>query len=233
MRREEDEFIARLRSILSDPANVGDPLMIPLTELLDRHLRQRRLLERIMRISDRAQAQLRDVNLTLQAASLTDPLTGVANRRHLVERFRREAIRAQCTGGPMAVLIADVDRFKAVNDTWGHETGDAVLAAIADVLQSRLRDYDLCGRWGGEEFLILLPETTVEGGLVVAEKLRAAVADCQPGGLMRPEIQVSLSVGVAGYDPAEPIEVSISRADGALYEAKTAGRNRCVAAVAA
>ena len=117
MRREENEFIAQIRSILVDPDNAGDPLLVPLSELLDRHLRQRRLLERIMRISDRAQAQLRDVNLTLQAASLTDPLTGLANRRHLVERFRREAMRAQRTGGPMVVLLADVDRFKAVNDT--------------------------------------------------------------------------------------------------------------------
>jgi len=233
MRREENEFIAQIRSILVDPDNAGDPLLVPLSELLDRHLRQRRLLERIMRISDRAQAQLRDVNLTLQAASLTDPLTGLANRRHLVERFRREAMRAQRTGGPMVVLLADVDRFKAVNDTWGHETGDAVLAAIADVLQANLREYDLCGRWGGEEFLILLPETTLEGGLAVAEKLRAAVATCEPGGIMRPEIEVSLSVGVTLYDADEPIETSISRADGALYEAKTAGRNRCVAARAA
>ena len=108
-----------------------------------------------------------------------------------------------------------------------------MLAAIADVLQANLREYDLCGRWGGEEFLILLPETTLEGGLAVAEKLRAAVATCEPGGIMRPEIEVSLSVGVTLYDADEPIETSISRADGALYEAKTAGRNRCVAARAA
>ena len=233
MRREDDEFIARLRAIVSDPVHSGEPLLVPLTELLDRHLRQRRLLDRIMRISDSAQAQLRDINMTLQAASLTDPLTGLANRRHLIERFRREAIRAQRTGGPMAVLLADVDRFKSVNDTWGHQTGDAVLAAIADVLQANLRDYDLCGRWGGEEFLILLPETNLEGGLAVAEKLRGAVAASRPGGRARPEIEVSLSVGVATYDPDESIEVSIGRADGALYQAKVAGRNRCVAAIAA
>lgn len=233
MRQQDDEFLAGLRRVLSDPEHDGNPLLVPLAELLDRHLRQRRLLERIMRISDSAQAQLRDVNLTLQAASLTDPLTGLANRRHLIERFQRETVRARRTGRPMVVMLADVDRFKSVNDTWGHETGDAVLGVIADVLQANLREYDLCGRWGGEEFLIILPETALDGGLAVAEKLRVAVAGCRAGGPVHPEIEVSLSVGIAEYDPDMPIEVSISRADRALYEAKTGGRNRCVTAKAA
>ncbi|MFN4089701.1 MAG: diguanylate cyclase [Alphaproteobacteria bacterium] len=229
----EDDLERRLRALLADPANADHPLRAPVEELVERHARQRRLLGRIMRISDRAQAQLRDVNLTLQAASLTDPLTGLANRRHLLERFRREAIRAKRTGAPIVVFLADVDRFKIVNDTWGHATGDAVLASLAELLQAQLREYDLCGRWGGEEFLILLPETPIEGGMIVAEKLRVAVAEARPGGERRPDMRVSLSVGVALHDTDQPVEHTIQRADAALYAAKIGGRNRCVSSRAA
>jgi len=229
----DESFDLRLASLLADPAHADNPLRAVLGEVSERYARQRRLVTRMMRISDRAQAQLREVNITLSAASQTDLLTGLANRRHMMEQMRREARRAQRTGQPMVVMLGDIDRFKSINDRWGHEMGDTVLASVADVVQAQLRDQDLCSRWGGEEFLFLLPETPIGKGMVVAERLREAVAACRPAGADYPELAVSLSIGVAGWDPGMPIESSIQRADRALYEAKAAGRNRCMFRAAA
>lgn len=166
--------------------------------------------------------------LLLELAT-TDGLTGLSNRRHFMERGRAELGRSRRTGAPVCCLMFDVDHFKKVNDTHGHDAGDAVLRALACAVRDSLRDIDLLGRLGGEEFGALLPETGIEDALLVAERLRVAVAEM---GLMHggAPLAVTISLGVAcALGEGESLEGLLKRADGALYEAKQSGRNRVVA----
>jgi len=156
----------------------------------------------------------------------TDALTGLANRRRCVERMEHELARSQRTARPLCLVICDVDHFKAVNDTHGHNAGDDVLRAIAKELEARVRNVDLVGRWGGEEFVLVLPEAPLPGGRLVAERLRRAIESLTIEG---PVEGVTISAGVVECDPALPLEVLVQRADECLYEAKEKGRNRVVA----
>lgn len=160
--------------------------------------------------------------------ALTDALTGLANRRTLVARLEHEDHRAARYENPFSVVMLDVDHFKWINDRFGHSMGDGVLRAIADVVRASVRNVDMAGRWGGEEFLLLLPECDHEGALVVAERVRTSVEAMRfpPHG---PE-RVTVSCGVATRILDEPSGMSlVDRADAALYEAKRNGRNRVVA----
>jgi two-component system cell cycle response regulator len=189
-------------------------------------------LVRRKRDTDRLRASLAD-GLRL---AVTDPLTGLYNRRYAQHHLNRIAMRAAATGGRYALMLLDVDRFKSVNDRFGHAAGDAVLAEVAGRLRDNLRGIDLLSRHGGEEFLAALPDTTAEEARTAAERLRRIVAETpfQPPG-HRP-LSVTLSVGVAmggGDHPASVAEV-LRAADRALYESKNAGRNLvCFARAAA
>jgi len=216
---------SRLEDLRADPANRDNPLLAEVERLGDAHLRLLRRLVKITRISDGFQGQLKALNEVLQQASRTDSLTGIPNRRAMMEDLRAELVRTVREGGTLAVLMADVDRFKAVNDTYGHETGDRVLVALAHALRDALRGYDVCARWGGEEFLVLLPGTGRPGALEVAEKLRkAATALSVP--VAEAHVAVGLSVGLAVLEKGESMDSLIRRADGAMYLAKRQGGNR-------
>lgn len=158
---------------------------------------------------------------------LTDALTGIANRRALTDRLDLEMSRCRRHRRTLSVALADVDHFKAVNDLCGHDTGDRVLQAIAAGLRSGLRRVDLVGRYGGEEFLCILPETDAEGAHLVTDRLRMIVA-----GLVVPGCPqaVTASFGVAALCPMESRDMLLRRADQALYSAKRAGRNRVMVA---
>lgn len=158
-----------------------------------------------------------------------DALTGVLTRRHFGELAAREQALALRRAWPISVLMIDVDHFKAVNDRHGHPTGDAVLAHVAHQCLGMLRSGDLFTRWGGEEFVALLPATDADGALEVAERLRAGVADA-----VLPELRhrITASIGVATGTGEETIDALIARADAAMYAAKRAGRNRVEAAPA-
>jgi len=160
-----------------------------------------------------------------------DALTGTYNRRHFFQEAGREFKRAQRTGRPLAVALLDIDHFKNVNDTLGHTVGDEVLRELARRCASVTRDADVLGRYGGEEFVILLPETDAESArTAVAERLRRQVAD-RPVMTSRGPVQVTISVGVASVDGTVPdVETLIDRADAAMYESKRGGRNRVSAA---
>lgn len=161
---------------------------------------------------------------------LTDPLTGAGNRRHLDERFVLEVDRAQRYDKQLSVVIADLDHFKAINDTYGHNAGDEVLKAVAAVIRGSMRATDIMARFGGEEFVLLLPETGRVGAELLAERIRRAL-ELQPvGGLAQP---VTASFGVAIARASESAKDVLKRADEALYQAKHAGRNRVVVAEAA
>jgi diguanylate cyclase (GGDEF)-like protein len=162
----------------------------------------------------------------VERQALVDGLTGLPNRRQCVETLASELARLERFGGPLAVVVTDLDWFKDVNDRHGHPSGDAVLREFAQLLQESLRDVDLAGRWGGEEFLLVLPGTDLAGGARVAERIRQALAgrivlsgDGSP-------IPVTASFGVAATPPASTAAELFSAADAALYEAKRNGKNR-------
>jgi len=166
--------------------------------------------------------ELEQKTLALERLSVTDALTGLPNRRALDEALSQELERAQRYGQAMTVVILDVDHFKQVNDGHGHAVGDLVLQRFAALMAAQVRTNDLVGRWGGEEFLLLCPSTGVDGGLALAEKLRATLAAHVFEGLGCR----TASFGVAALNDGETLQSLLSRADAALYEAKRRGRNR-------
>ena len=170
-------------------------------------------------------AELR-VNLTeQQALSQLDALTGVHNRLGYTEGISREYSRWQRYGGELSLAIFDLDLFKNINDQYGHATGDKVLTAVASLFRKLVRNGDLVCRIGGEEFVVIMPETTLEAAVVVAEKLREAVAASQFR-LKDQPIPVTVSCGVAAFRQADVVDEVFERADQALYRAKALGRNR-------
>lgn len=165
------------------------------------------------------------VEEALARAARSDPLTGLMNRRAMMYWFQYQLIHYQRNRIPFAVLLGDIDHFKSVNDTYGHAVGDQVLKDMALVLKESLRSQDLVARWGGEEFLILLPDTDGPGGAVAAEKIRGQVEKATFYDDSR-EFHLTMSFGVAVYRPEQSADDCIKAADAALYRAKNAGRNR-------
>ena len=159
----------------------------------------------------------------LEALLREDALTGLSNRRAILTQLAGMVSAARRHGHPLSIAILDLDHFKRINDTHGHKTGDAVLVGSARVLRSHLRAEDQLGRLGGEEFLILLPDTGAEAAGHAAEKLRVEVAGAST------EVPVTVSIGLATWDGEAPEDL-LHRADEALYAAKDAGRDRVVAA---
>jgi diguanylate cyclase (GGDEF)-like protein len=156
-----------------------------------------------------------------------DELTGAWNRRALLGMLEDEALRAARQPAPFSLVILDLDRFKTVNDRFGHPVGDAVLRRFAAVTQRSVRAVDRLGRWGGEEFALLLPGTTLEGARIIAERVRESVA-AAPWGEEAPGLTLTVSGGLAEHRPGEGIDSLVKRADVALYAAKAGGRNRIV-----
>ena len=178
------------------------------------------------RVLDRQRENLAD-GLRL---AVTDPLTGLYNRRYAMPHLMRMAQRAQLTGRHFAVMLLDLDRFKAVNDTWGHSAGDAVLVEVARRLNYNLRQVDLIARIGGEEFLIAMPDTTLDAARMAAERLCRVMEETPvtlPGG--QGEVPVTVSIGLAlggGAVGEPPVDTLIDLADRALLGSKASGRNR-------
>lgn len=171
----------------------------------------------------------------LEQMASTDPLTRTYNRRVFLRWCEREQDRNVNTGVPFSLLMIDFDHFKAINDTYGHQTGDEVLCSAVEHMQNAIRGIDVLGRWGGEEFAALLPGATAESASLVAERLRANVARMrlpEPQGKSRGmdnAIKMTVSVGVATYMAGgDSLQQMLKRADTALYEAKALGRNRVV-----
>lgn len=164
----------------------------------------------------------------LERIAIRDELTGVYNRRFLMETLGRERSRAQRLAGTFSVCLIDIDHFKAINDTLGHAAGDAVLVRFADCAKTALRDLDIFGRYGGEEFLAILPSTGPQGALICAERIRAGI---EAAGILRLRDagRVTVTLGVASHRKGEETAELLARADGALYEGKGSGRNRVVA----
>jgi diguanylate cyclase (GGDEF)-like protein len=168
-------------------------------------------------------ANLRNLAIAEIRAS-TDSLTGLPNKRAVVDALKRMYGQAATTGAPLALLLLDLDHFKQVNDVRGHAVGDQVLAKVGAVLQSVLRTGDFAGRNGGEEFAVILPDTEVSMALLIAERIRVAVAEISLPGT---DVTVTISIGVAVYPDHATTPDRLERlADSALYVAKREGRNR-------
>ena len=170
---------------------------------------------------------LRDSLERIERLASLDDLTQAWNRRAIGRMIDEEGQRAARSGAPFCMVMFDLDHFKAVNDRCGHPVGDAVLRRFAAITMAVLRATDRLGRWGGEEFLVLLPATRQEGGLVIAERVRAAV-EAEPWHLLAPALRVTVSGGIAESLPEEAAGEHIARCDAALYLAKNGGRNRIV-----
>lgn len=157
----------------------------------------------------------------------TDPLTGVPNRRQLMARIKEELARSARTGQPLACALLDVDYFKRVNDTLGHPVGDKVLMALTRIVREAVRPYDLLGRFGGEEFLLVLPGTSLDKAAELADRVRLAVRERLAATAEAPlPGPVTISFGVAAARPGDSLESLVKRADDALYRAKENGRDR-------
>ena len=170
-------------------------------------------------------SRLRQALATINELAIRDELTGIHNRRFLLDLVERERERADRTGSEFCLCLFDIDFFKRINDTYGHAAGDAVLRAFAQAVQGQLRALDAFGRYGGEEFLLMLPETPAASAIALAERARGVVEGlrCLDGGRA---ITLTVSVGVAEYRLGEKVAHTIVRADQALYLAKAGGRNR-------
>lgn len=159
-----------------------------------------------------------------------DELTGIANRRHFRELAQRELNRIARVHEPLVALMLDIDFFKRINDQHGHKTGDEVLRAFSRACEAQLRKTDVFGRLGGEEFVVLMPNTTLGTAAVVAERLRRAVQSMKVSGDSGVEVSVTVSIGMAPFKfENDSLDELLIRADAALYQAKFQGRNRVLA----
>ena len=174
--------------------------------------------------------RLREGRQQLEELLVTDPLTGISNRRHLMETMKNEARRSHRSKNSFAILMVDVDHFKKFNDTHGHVAGDEALKAVAKVLQTGTREVDHVARFGGEEFLVVLPDTDIAGAVRAAERIREVLAK-RSVAVGKRSLKLTVSTGVAEFpmDGDSP-EALIVSADAALYQAKRSGRDRVVRA---
>ena len=171
--------------------------------------------------------KLAEARRQLETLAITDPLTGLFNRRQIIARFEEECERARRSGVGLCCIMLDVDHFKRVNDTWGHQKGDEVLVMIATQARAALRSYDVLGRYGGEEFIALLPGTDLETARMVAERLRLAIQGTVLLRTAAGEPQpTTISLGLSRWQAGDTVETLVHRADQALYRAKAEGRNR-------
>lgn len=223
LERQQDqvEQLERMTSISDGYQSVLNKRYQSLTE---RHNKQLRQLQKIVKISDHYQKMLQDLNESLRIASTQDPLTGLYNRRYMLDRLQNEAALTNRRDNQFSVLMIDVDHFKNVNDSWGHHAGDVALTMVASALQMAIRASDVCARWGGEEFLVLLPDTDETGGLEIANRLLVAIR-----GLRIPEMpknqNLTVSIGLAEHQYGDDLDETLKRADNALYVAKADGRD--------
>ena len=179
----------------------------------------------------RQKAELAQALEQIRQLATHDDLTGLLNRRAMLDRMQLEQRRSLRSGSPLLIAQLDIDHFKAVNDTHGHAAGDLVLQSFADTVRRNVRDTDVLARWGGEEFVLLLCDTPAADAVTLMERLRQAVQAMQvPVAQGGQPITVTVSIGLARHAPADPLAGTLERADQALYAAKAGGRNRVVPA---
>jgi len=176
----------------------------------------------------RVEEELRRSELRYRELSLTDELTGLYNARHFFRQAQAEVERSQRYGSPLSLCVMDIDHFKLYNDSYGHLSGDAVLSELGRIIRRLIREADSAYRYGGEEFIIILPETPREEAARVAERIRCVFHEHAFFPVEDTEVHVSISVGVTGYVPGESVADLVGRADRNMYAAKKCGRNTTI-----
>jgi len=227
--QETKEQRARLDKLVRIADGFDSLIVDENRSIMDRYDRHLKRLEKITRISDLYQKDLMDLNDKLHHASRHDPLTDLPNRRYVSSRLKELVGLAQRKDTGFALILLDLDHFKTINDSYGHEVGDRVLCWVAQALGETLRSCDIAGRWGGEEFLVILPDTTSEQAREVAQRIRARTKAVQLPDTGKPHASsflLSASLGVGVYRPGESYEETLRRTDDAMYRAKAQGRDQ-------
>lgn len=213
--------------VAADPCFAGNALLDEFTRLIQHCRLQAVRIDKQSSEIEQYKTQLVNMVRSLDLASRVDAMTGLANRRDIMEKIDREATRALRHKSTFTVLLINVDNFKRVNELYGYNAGDDVLVEIARVLRGCVRNEDICGRWGGEEFIMLLPETAAEASLAVANKVLECISMTEFKA-NKPGIRVTVSIGICEHDPEKPTQECISGAVQALALAKQAGKNRYI-----
>ena len=224
------EFPVRVRDEFGILSDVFNKLAFSLKKYREALLNYSRILEKKVeertRDLENKNKILLEMKKKLELTARTDPLTGLLNRRALYEFIDHEVKRTKRSKKGFSIILADIDNFKHINDTYGHACGDRVLRKISRILKSTLRQTDKVGRWGGEEFLILLPETSLEGAVRVAEKLRMSIASENFRCSGKLTLRLTMTFGVAEFTPQTPsLRECLKNADEALYRGKSSGKN--------
>ncbi|MEM5373294.1 GGDEF domain-containing protein [Paraburkholderia azotifigens] len=187
-------------------------------------------LAHAMARTESALQELQRTNRKLEHLAATDPLTGAANRRHFIERLEAEVARAKSDGAPISLMALDLDNFKWVNDAYGHQVGDTVLQGFVQACLDAIRPYDGVARVGGEEFMVLLPRTSLDAALAIGERIRTAIASTTFAGEVGRRVSITVSIGISQFGrDGSTIDALLRAADQRLYHAKRQGRNRVAA----
>lgn len=228
------EDLEQLKSVVNTQLNDIRQALVDYQNQRDQIAQDGPLLETIKQLLKRID-DLEKQSMAVQAEleeqrkqALHDSLTGLPNRAAYLEKSEQEFQRWKRYGNPLSIAIADIDFFKKINDTYGHQAGDKVLQVIAKVINKRIRNTDFIARFGGEEFVFLLPETNLSDGIKVLEKVRETIAHC-PFHFKGGDVQITSSFGIAEFSADnDTVDIVLARADSALYKAKEQGRNRVV-----
>jgi diguanylate cyclase (GGDEF)-like protein len=237
----EYQLLERIRNIQNNPDLLKEDFKKHYAELGKEYAKLLKQTIKITRIGDSNQRKLLYANeqiekqkeelgvayKKLELVARTDPLTRLSNRRDFLEKFKHEVNRFERGKSPFSVVVGDVDDFKQVNDRYGHDCGDYVLLTISNILRTNTRKLDIIARWGGEEFILLLPGTSLVGAVKVAEAIRGKIA-VEPYCYMGHQLAVTMSFGVCQYEPELSLDECIKIADEAMYEGKHSGKNRVV-----
>jgi diguanylate cyclase (GGDEF)-like protein len=221
--------VARFEQIIADRQFADNTLLSELTQLHEHSKLLERRVEKLTAENEQLKTELVNMVRSLDLASRIDGMTGLANRRDIMEKIDRETTRSQRHQHPFTIILINIDKFRQVNDTYGYNAGDDVLVEVARVLRGCVRNEDICARWGGEEFLLLLPETGAEASLSVANKVLESTSMTEFKA-NKPGIRLTVSIGICEHDPAQSVQECISKANQALTMAKQGGRNRYIIA---
>lgn len=224
-RAKETIDIEQYEKIITDPRFTDNILLQEFTQLHQQCKLQATRIERLTAENEQMKTQLVNMVRSLDLASRVDGMTGLSNRRDIMEKIDREATRSLRHQNTFTILLINVDNFKKVNEIHGYNSGDDVLVEVARVLRGCVRNEDICGRWGGEEFLMLLPETGAEASLAVANKVLESISMTEFKA-NKPGIRITVSIGICEHNPAKSAQECISGANQALAQAKQGGKNR-------
>ena len=227
-----DPLVQRIAEYINSPHHLEterNTAVKDISDLLGRYKKVNSRLNKIVVITDNYQAQLRDLTMQMELMAHTDFLTGLPNRRSIIERIEVELSRAERYSTVFSLILFDIDNFKYINDNYGHETGDEVLKVVGSKLRKCFRKADTCARWGGEEFLVLCPESDDNETWKAGEKCRIMIADSEIS-VGSSTHKITLSGGVSSYKTGISLNTLLTNIDNSLYRAKNTGKNRLLRA---